>query len=242
MKIGPFVLSTVVASLALVFSTALHAQPKATDVVGIKLGMSVDEVRAAIKAHDPNMIVVEWASWNARPGVPASLAKLRGCIDPVKGTPKLYWACRDLVEVTFGHMSKKALFLHRSLDTGDSTLQQAVFDSLQGKYGRPTFQVPSQTQFPTQIQWTYTPAGAPVESLSCAIADSSGLESGQFRPQCGTVVSALVYSGNGTLARRFIIDVYQNQGWMEESALFNAAVKANQDQIENAAKGNKVKL
>ena len=29
---------------------------------------------------------------------------------------------------------------------------------------------------------------------------------------------------------------------MDESALFNAAVKANQDETESAAKGNKVKL
>ena len=242
MKIWFSVLSTAVACLALSLSSAVQAQPKATDVVGIKLGMSVEEVRAAMKAHDPNMIFVEWASWNARPGVPASLAKVRGCIDPVKGTPKLYWACRDLVEVTFGHLSKKALFLHRSLDLGDSSLQQNVVDSLEAKYGKPSFKVPSQTQFPTQIQWAFTPTGAPVANMSCSIGDTSGLEAGQFRPQCGTVVGALVYSGNGALARKFIIDVYQNQGWMDESALFNAAVKANQDEIERAAKSNKVKL
>lgn len=236
------VLSTTGAFLAMAFSNLSYAQSKAPDVVGIKLGMSVDEVRAAIKAHDPNMIIVEWASWNARPGVPASLAKIRGCIDPVKGTPKLYQACRDLVEVTFGHMSKKALFLHRELDMGDSTLQQVAIDSLESKYGSPTYKNIRPNQPVTQFQWAFTPAGAPVEGVACAVGDASGLEDGQVKKQCGTVVGALLYAGKGALARRFIVDVYQNQRFVDEGALFNAAVKANQEQTEGAAKGNKIKL
>jgi len=61
-------------------SSAALAQTQSDDIVGVKLGMTADEVRAALKAHDPAMKVIDYAKRNARPGVPASLARFLAAV------------------------------------------------------------------------------------------------------------------------------------------------------------------
>ncbi|SFM26005.1 hypothetical protein [Rugamonas rubra] len=112
-----------VALVTLGLSGPSFGQAKTTDIVGLKLGMSPDEARAAVKAHDAAIKVVDMASWNARPGVPASLAKIRGCTSTVPNGP-----CKDEIVVTFGHLSKKALFVTRVLKLGNGVLHQAAAD------------------------------------------------------------------------------------------------------------------
>lgn len=232
MKNRKFLLTAAAALAALALAGPSFGQAKATDIVGLKLGMSPDEVRAALKAHDATMKIVDLASWNARPGVPASLAKIRGCSSAIPNGP-----CKDEIVVTFGHLSKKALFLTRVLKLGNGVLQQAAVDSLVEKYGQPTFR-----SSPNSLLWTYTTTGAPLGSTECAVSAQSPIESITPQPQCGRSTSANILAGPGALAAEIHVATYEAKRLTDERALLVAAVKAYQEEIERAAKGNKVKL
>lgn len=232
LKNKKFLLAIVVAVTTLGLSGQSFGQAKATDIVGLKLGMSPDEARAALKAHDATMKIADLASWRAQPGVPASIAKIRGCSSAVPDGP-----CKDEIVVTFGHLSKKALFVTRVLKVGNGVLHQAAVDSLIQKYGQPTFR-----GSPNSLLWTYTAAGAPVGNTECAVSAQSPIESVTPKPQCGTATSANILAGPGALASEIHVATYEGQRLVDERALLVAAVKAHQEEIERAAKGNKVKL
>ncbi|MBJ7313619.1 hypothetical protein ACFOLJ_27090 [Rugamonas sp. CCM 8940] len=232
MKNTKFLLTAAMALATLGLAGPSFGQAKAVDIVGLRLGMSPDEARAALKSHDATMKIVDLASWNARPGVPASLAKIRGCSSPAPNGP-----CKDEIVVTFGHLSKKALFITRVLKLGNGVLHQGAVDSLIGKYGQPTFR-----GSPSSLLWAYTTAGAPLGNMECAVSAQSPIESVTPRPQCGTATSSNIIAGPGALASEIHVATYEGQRLLDERALLVAAVKAHQEEIERAAKGNKVKL
>ncbi|WGG53227.1 hypothetical protein [Rugamonas sp. DEMB1] len=232
MKTTKYLLTAAVALATFGVSGPSFGQAKTTDIVGLKLGMSPDQARAALKAHDATMKVVDMASWNARPGVPASLAKIRGCSSTVPNGP-----CKDEIVVTFGHLSKKALFVTRVLKLGNGVLHQAAVDSLVEKYGKPTF-----SSDPSSLLWAYTTAGAPLGNMECAVSAQSPIESVTPRAQCGTVTYSGIIAGQGALAAEIHVASYEGKRLVDERALLVAAVKAHQEEIERAAKGNKVKL
>lgn len=226
------------AVISFVLSTAnpVWAADKPSDIVGIKLGMTADQVRAALKAHDANMKIVDYASWKAAPGVPASLAKIRGCGTPMPGGVGPYDVCKDTIDVSFGHISKKALFITRQLRFDRNTmLVKNVVDSLAEKFGAPTF-----IRDTTQIQ-AYGADGAAIKNLDCAISDMN-LPFAEHRAHCANVYSAYIRQAAGNFATEMFVNIYQSKLFFEEQAAFNNAVNADRTEKEKAAKENKVKL
>lgn len=225
---------------ALGMSAPAFAQLKARDIAGVKLGMSIDEVRAAMKAHDPAMQVIDMATWNAKPGVPASLAKIRGCNSPKGGAPTEDSSCKDVIEVTIGQMSKKAIFVTRVLKTGDTVIYQNAIDSLIGKYGTPTYRGSGMQE--GSMYWSYAPDGKPITSNECGISTASSIENVTLRPQCAVSVGAYVERGVGALASAIRLTLLETQRVADEREQFGAARKAYQDEVERNAKGSKIKL
>lgn len=228
------------AVLSLVMSASNFAcgAEKPSDIVGIKLGMTADQVRASLKAHDPNMKIIDYASWKAAPGVPASLAKIRGCGTPMPGGVGPYDICKDMIDISFGHVSKKALFIKRQVRFDSNTmLVKNVNDSIFAKYGTPTYKSNESFSF----LWAYTPEGSPINNTECAISDMN-LPFPDYRAHCGNVFSASVRPGAGGFALEMWTNLYQSKLFFDEQAAFNNAVNADRADKEKAAKENKVKL
>ncbi len=223
-------------SFALSVTNPVWAAEKPSDIVGVKLGMTADQVRMALKAHDPNMKIVDYASWKAAPGVPASLAKIRGCGTPMPGGVGPYDVCKDAVDVSFGHISKKAIFIKRQVRFDNNTiLVKNVVDSLVEKFGAPSF-----TRDTSHI-WAYGTDGAAIKSIDCAISDLN-LPFAEHRAYCANVYSAYIRQGAGNFATEMHVNIYQSKLFFDEQAAFNNAVNADRADKEKAAKENKVKL
>lgn len=219
------------------------SQLKANDIAGLILGMSVEEVRASLKAHNPAMQVVDEAQWKAAPGVPVSLAKISGCVpyngplanDP--GGPR----CLDRIEVTIGHMQKKALFIARIIKLGTSLLMQNALDSTIEKYGTPPYR--SREPSGEQLVWSYTLNGVPLNSLQCAVsAYTDPADLSRRDSDCSLGLNVSIIQGTGNFASKIALSLYDYRLWAEEQNLFNAAVKAHQQGLERDAQGNKIKL
>ena len=222
--------------LGIVFSSTAFAQTKPIDdVVGIRLGMSAAEVRAAIKAHDPEMSIKDATKWEARPGIPASLASIEACKSKAHVIN-----CIEKISVNFGQASKKAYFIHRNVSFNGEALHQTVVDSILKKYGKPTF--PSSTTGPDMYRWLYD-----ARDNGLANNNSGCVPSGQppavVHKGCGVSVDVYVPKTKGTaLADTLWINVFDHRLLMENIAKEKADALEFQEKRENRAKTGKVSL
>lgn len=135
-------------------SAAASAAPK-IDIVGLRLGMSIDEVKRALQAHSPAMRVDE----------------TRGIVNNVAATDYLSWVLArgpqrgsdgsgDAIGVHFPPPpnAHRAIFVERF--TGFPANQYPLFDTLKqalvGKYGAPSFAAEG------VMLWTFNAAGAQI--------------------------------------------------------------------------------
>ncbi|MBA2960526.1 hypothetical protein HZF09_00250 [Ramlibacter sp. CGMCC 1.13660] len=116
-------------------SFAVHAEPTKPDqfdVVGVRFGMTVDEAKAALKAHDARIVITDEATFKEQPGLRGGgIAAVKGCIADQKNP------CREQITVHFGQSTKQAYSIVRFVLNNEDSAQQAVVDGLKKKYGAP---------------------------------------------------------------------------------------------------------
>lgn len=133
------------------------ATPVSADIVGLRLGMTPDEVRQAIREHDKNFKVNEQQA--SLQGLPGStfLSQVAGGLDK-----RLPIGPLDSIGVHFPpppHKSQ-AMFIHRftGFEQGNQPLITAIQDALIKKYGTPSFIREHAGE--TLLMWGFDPSGA----------------------------------------------------------------------------------
>lgn len=151
---NPQVATATLPAIATAPSVAASAAPK-VDIVGLRLGMSIDDVKRALQAHSPAMRVDE----------------TRGIVNNVAATDYLSWVIArgpqrgsdgsgDAIGVHFPPPpnAHRAIFVERF--TGFPANQYPLFDTLKqalvGKYGTPSFASEG------VMLWTFNAAGAQI--------------------------------------------------------------------------------
>jgi len=162
-------------STAVGSATAAMAAPRAVggainaDIVGLRLGMSLDEVKRALQAHSPGLNVNE----------------TRGIVNNVAATDYLSWviarAARgapagsaDAIGVHFPPPpnAHRAIFVERftGFQQGQYPLYDTLRQALVGKYGAPSFESDG------TMLWTFSPAGVQI------VDNNVGARCGKFPP------------------------------------------------------------
>ncbi|MGZ5799370.1 MAG: hypothetical protein ACXWJZ_01925 [Burkholderiaceae bacterium] len=220
--------------LGIVFSSTAFAQAKLVDdVVGIRLGMSAEQVRSAIKAHDPEMKFKDAGTWEARPGVPPSLASIEGC----KAKPHVTY-CIEKIAVWFGQASRKAYYIHRDMSFYGEVLHQTAVDSILKKYGDPNYKADSNNYI---YRWLYDTSDIEIKNPNTRCI-SSGSPPAVVHPGCGITIDAYIPKTKGALADTMWINVFDHRLLMENIAKVKAQGQEFQKNKENQAKNGKVNL
>jgi hypothetical protein len=218
------------------------AEEKKPDIIGVQLGMSPDEVRAALKKQDPNMKVLDFNQWQAKGGVPSSLAVIRGCtggapMDAGMGT------CTDRIDVMFGQATKKAINISRDLEGKDQILVSNVISSLAEKYGPPTQQFSKNS---SRFEWIYDVNGKPTAGTSsseegkCQAADIA--PPSMINLNCGLAISATAVSLNTKYLHKLQVRMYDARLVKEERQTFSKLLQENDKNKVEILKNTKPKL
>ena len=114
-------------------SIAVRAEGQAFDIVGIKPGMSYDEVREAVKKHDPSMLTrysdTKWVSNITRQPTTIATMTFKKC--SAKNSNGL--GCDEEIQVTFGQTKKVAYSITRESRNVTARRDELV-SAFQAKY------------------------------------------------------------------------------------------------------------
>lgn len=109
------------------------------DIVGIRTGMSPDEVRAAMKAHNPNLTIAQTQVSYNLPGNQHTPNFISGVVGSLPATQKNYgYREPDVVYAAFsGHPRTRAVFIWRQTTFPDnqSPNRETILAALREKYG-----------------------------------------------------------------------------------------------------------
>lgn len=207
------VLASVVLCLVPAVLTVVQAAPVSFDILGIKPGMSVAEVKTAMTAHDPKMKVSE-VSFAASPlGFPAGgVAIVQGC---GAGPANLPFDCAEKIEAHFGRTGKVAYFVRRQVSTQEKLSFEKVIESIVGKYGRP-FLHQSQNPLGFAGVWAWDDKDQKVVRVSrCEPGEHAS-----SRPDCG------ITAGVSATTTQFSLEVTDHRIKLKEALVQEAARKA----------------
>lgn len=104
------------------------------DVVGIKFGMSPDQVLAALKKNSAETAVLAKMSYKAGPGNKEGVASLSTCDRPLD-TKSLTAKCTDEITIAFTAGTQEAFYIRRRVAYGGKLRQQDLKAALEKKYG-----------------------------------------------------------------------------------------------------------
>jgi hypothetical protein len=201
------------------------------------MGMTPDQVRAAIKAYDPQMKISDHSTYQERPGIPASVAVIRACGAGPAKLPTTEGPCPEEIRVQFGQMTKVAYFIRRTAKTalysgkeGTPFYQEKVIASLVEKYGSPTIPKAGKRPFETfdLEHYAFAADGTPYKQSVCPSPgrdDNEVINSTQ--PGCGLSLTlrAVPMAGDQN-ARNSMFGVYG----------IDHALLLKEIQVANAAK------
>lgn len=186
--------------LAAVLSSSLAmAQPKAVDTVGMRLGMSLQEINAAVARHDAALEVVS-VEQMAQPGVPAAFTTLyawaRGLCSVGEGGSR---TCKrtppELLAVKFGRLTGRAYQVAREVNLSTPVKADELFAALKAKYGA------YEAGDATTLMWGWDREGRP--DKHCHISPQLPSHSGaptEINYRCGVGITAVFAPpSNGTI-------------------------------------------
>jgi hypothetical protein len=110
--------SGMVAAVFLTASVPAFSQ-SATDVLGVKLGMTLEQAREALKKSGTSFKIIE-GRYAAQPGIPESVAFINACASTIEPSDTICTSGvggafgSDQVLVAFGQMSGRAFFVSRN--------------------------------------------------------------------------------------------------------------------------------
>lgn len=104
------------------------------DVVGIKFGMSPDQVLAALKKNSAETAVLAKMTYKAGPGNKEGVASLSTCDRPLD-TRSLTAKCADEITVAFTAGTQEAFYIRRKVAYDGKLRQQDLKEALAKKYG-----------------------------------------------------------------------------------------------------------
>lgn len=227
------IFALLVAALVTTAATGVaHAQLKNPDIVGLKIGMTPDEVRAVLKKHAPEMDVKETSSWQPSPGVPASLAVLTGCLEPQRA------GCRETINVTFTQFSKRAYHIYRNnyFPEKAQPLWADVRNAVIEKYGEP-----HAGSLRDQPRWGFDTSGKPNKlcigagSSQAPLNPTPGLRGGA-PADCGLSAGAYIAPAGNNLAALISVGLLNEQLLVEDLKTLDATVKAHQQGVQDKAR------
>ena len=232
-----FVLAVGYASLASAFAQGL---PESFDVMGVKMGMTVDQVRSVVKSENPKLTLLQEYNFKPQPGVPGGgVAQLKYC-DRSSGTD-----CSDALTVSFGQTTKVAHYIYRYLKTNGTTSQSAMQSSVTAKYG--VSHESSVNKGMTLGYWSFTDAGAKYPKKvpnPCGAGDSYG-PSPVTTAGCGLAIMTTVYAvaGNESINDHFAISAVSHVLFLKDIEGVKAAKsKLDADAVKKANSGAAPKL
>lgn len=118
-------------SLFCLFNVA-HAQDfiNKFDVIGIRMGMTVDQVRTAIQTANPKFKQTQEFNFTASPGLAGGGVAALVFADP-KETDK------ETVKVQFTQTGGNVYYITRAVTTNGTATQEAILNGITSKYGQP---------------------------------------------------------------------------------------------------------
>ena len=170
---GGEVAGAAAASTAGVLGSAPGAAPVNVDIVGIKLGMTLDEVKRAVQAHSPGMQISEHNGIINNAPATAYMSWL--IARAAKGAPA---GSADAIGVHFPPPpnAHRALFVERftGFQHGQQPLSDAIKEALVKKFGPPSAVRESAGDY--GLLWTFNAAGVQI------IDKSTQARCGKFTP------------------------------------------------------------
>lgn len=249
MKQTKFIRLVIAAVFSAASSTCAIAQMKNEDILGIKLGMTAEQVRAVVKSQNPAMRTRDAAKYQDQPGLPSSVAVIQFCEGPPSPD---FTSCSDEIAVTIGQATHKVWHIHRSVwltrpklkgVPPENILVKSIVDSIIDKYGAPTNSRPIREDL---FNWSYDNSNKPTSG--CVLnAYGNVPEWGETRrgerqrgnPACGMSMAAIISKKGGTssaFAEYMGISAFDARLLNEDLDKANAIVRAYQQEKDRDEK------
>lgn len=218
------------------------------DVVGIKFGMSPDQVLAALKKNSAETAVLAKMTYKAGPGNKEGVASLSTCDRPLD-TRSLTAKCTDEITIAFTAGTQEAFYIRRRVAYDGKLRQQDLKTALEKKYGFVHANVVK--QFGGTGETLYGAMAATTDgNVSYARVNPAGCETAGNGPALeptranGRCHWAMVTESSGMGARRDLVDSHTlavtSHETLMRSLKLEQAARDNFSKMRNAEQDKKV--
>lgn len=158
----PAIATAIIGLLSLLFSSVPRAESPSIDVLGVRLGMPLDEAIEQLKTRHPEMQVgkSEQRFTVARRSTPF---RVNGSLMAPGKTGGRYLRESVVLEAVPGPEPSVVTAIHRLTQYSDAPLAfKTAVEAIKQKYGEPADELASGTNSVT-FTWVYDPAGVPIK-------------------------------------------------------------------------------
>lgn len=218
------------------------------DVVGIRFGMSPEQVMATLKKNSAETAVLSQMTYKAGPGNKEGTASLQTCDRPLN-KKELAPKCADEISVAFTAGTQEVFYIKRKVAYDGKLRQQDLKSALEKKYGFVHANVVK--QFGGTGETIYGAMAATTDGkLSYARVNPAGCDTGGDGPMLeptranGRCTWALVTESSGMGARRDLVESH-TLAVTSHAVLFRSlkqeqAARENASKIQNAEQDKRV--
>jgi hypothetical protein len=218
------------------------------DIVGIKFGMSPDQVLAALKKNSAETAVLAKMTYKAGPGSKEGVASLSTCDRPLD-TRSLTAKCADEITIAFTAGTQEAFYIRRKVAYDGKLRQQDLKAALEKKYGFVHANVVK--QFGGTGETLYGAMAATTDgNVSYARINPAGCETAGSGPALeptrasGRCYWAMVTESSGMGTRRDLVDSHTlavtSHETLMRSLKLEQAARDNFSKMQNAEQDKRV--
>lgn len=235
LKVFVLVLSVVLVS------PSFGSSPETPDIVGVRIGHTIEQARRAIQTHNAGLVTGEAASKKVQGNKSPSVILFAGTADDIRARKGFGYLGRDFgefIQVTLGKATEKAYYVARRVgDRAQERIPMKNFeDALIAKYGTPSRRHVS--AMAGSMRWETFPGGTvrPMQQ-SC---DVGGLETapselnGVPLKECGVIVTATWHADKNapSLVSMYFVALLDHQVWLRDREEMARQQSPNDDRVK----------